>query len=438
MKVTTSIFLGLAFVFPVGAAAQTPTPDATPGGITNETADSSRVRREQAYAKLLGRAAERVDIAQAPDTSRQDECDETCKNGISKGGRARSGTFRGLRRLFRIGGGNGPDRCRRIDPSGVDRRIKIAPLNFGGHRMLARLYTVKSRLNNGTLDADMAAKAIDQWKQITRLDPRNAEGRAFLSAFSEAKDQTADEIEYLKKWMSSASPLDVQFYGRIMGSDAALTPEKASIKLGRAFLKTGKKAEAVETLSVLLVIDPENGEAIDLLTEAVDSADQNTASAALESLQQAVYANPGNVSLVDTLVRLENKSGHFDDAIKLLKEHPRKFLRKTNGRPLRCGFRWVTCSWKKTGTRKRRMNSRRPSSCGVSAMTPPIPDDQRSFAMQVFEKSIHTYKLAYRPRDVKAVLFIRGPIWQKTICLPIDNWSRFIEAWERRLRPSRS
>ena len=132
--------------------------------------------------------------------------------------------------------------------------------------MLARLYTVKSRLNNGTLDADMAAKAIDEWKQITRLDPRNAEGWAFLSAFSDAKDQTADEIEYLKKWISSASPLDVQFYGRIMGSDAALTPENASIKLGRALLKTGKKAEAVETLSVLLADDPENGEAIDLLT----------------------------------------------------------------------------------------------------------------------------------------------------------------------------
>ena len=154
--------------------------------------------------------------------------------------------------------------------------VKIAPLNFGGHRMLARLYTVKSRLNNGTLDADIAAKAIDEWKQITRLDPRNAEGWAFLSAFSEAKDADRRRDRIFEEMDQLGLAARCSVLRAYNGLGRCIDAWNASIKLGRALLKTGKKAEAVETLSVLLADDPENGEAIDLLTEAVDSADQNT------------------------------------------------------------------------------------------------------------------------------------------------------------------
>src|SRR6058998_3303903 len=77
-----------------------------------------------------------------------------------------------------------------IQPNDIDEAIALASIavrlnadNFGAHRLLARLYTFKSSLNNGKLDPDLAAQAIVEWKAVARLDPRNAEAWAFLSEF---------------------------------------------------------------------------------------------------------------------------------------------------------------------------------------------------------------------------------------------------------------
>ena len=53
--------------------------------------------------------------------------------------------------------------------------VKIDKNNFGAHRILSRLYTIKSGLNDGKLDDANTQKAIGSWKEIARLDPRNAE-----------------------------------------------------------------------------------------------------------------------------------------------------------------------------------------------------------------------------------------------------------------------
>ncbi|MEG7759724.1 hypothetical protein, partial [Listeria monocytogenes] len=69
-----------------------------------------------------------------------------------------------------------------MQPSDVDEAIMLAsiatkldPNNFGGHRIMARLYIFKSGLSGGVANPVFTQKAIAEWKEVARLDPRNAE-----------------------------------------------------------------------------------------------------------------------------------------------------------------------------------------------------------------------------------------------------------------------
>ncbi len=210
----------------------------------------------------------------------------------------------------------------------AEAAVKADPQNLGGHRMLARFLTVKSRLNNGVLDKAIADRARGAWGEVARLDPRNAEAWAFISAFAEARGQTNEQIDALKKWVSAAPPPDVGFYEGTMGGDR-LSPESASMKLASALARSGKHVEAASLLTELIADDPENADAIGLLSELVDSLKDEAGTAAVAALQQAVYANPDNISLIDVLARLNNRIGRFDDGVAVLKRSLTT-LRKTD------------------------------------------------------------------------------------------------------------
>lgn len=408
MKILTSILCSTMVAICVyTTAAQTPTP--TPAIIEIDplnkeiTADSLRGRREQAFVKLLEGQRFVWNTQRLQTQAGKANSMRLAKLAFQKAVEFDPALSEGYTALAELAVG--------MSPIDIDESIRLAaiatkiePQNFGGHRMLARLYTVKSRLNNGPLDPVFVEKAIEEWSHITRLDPRNAEGWAFLSAFSEKKNQTSEQIEMLKKWIGSASPVDNQFYGRIMGSDASLTPESATLKLGAALVKAGRKAEAVETLSILIADDPGNAEAIDLLAEAIDSTEGSAAEAAIEALQQAVFANPANVSLVDMLARLQNRTGRFDDAVKLLKISAEK-LAPGNGRAassllVSLGDLYIE---KDHYIDAAEAFENSLATRGINANSL-LPDDERDFAMYVFEKLIQTYKLSDRPRDIRTVI----------------------------------
>jgi tetratricopeptide (TPR) repeat protein len=196
--------------------------------------------------------------------------------------------------------------------------VKVNPNNFGAHRILARLYSFQSRISGGKYNPELGNKAIAEWNQVVHLDPRNAEAWALLSELYDRSGKAEASIDALKKWLASAAPIDSLFYQRLMGG-ASLSPETASMKLGSALLKAGRTREASETLSALIADDPGNTSALDLLREALENANPETGAIALESLKQAVFANPENLSLVELLAQLEAKSGRLDDAIQLLR-----------------------------------------------------------------------------------------------------------------------
>lgn len=402
-------FLAVGFQ---NAAAQTvpmttpfPTPEIFPIGpsSTETSPDGFRLRREQAYAKLLEGQRFVWNTHRLQTQAGKANSMKLAKLAFQKAVEFDPTLSEGYTALAELAVG--------MSPVDIEESIRLAttattiePRNFGGRRMLARLYTVKSRLNNGSLDAVFAAKAIEEWKYVTRLDQRNAEGWAFLSAFFDARKQNLDHIDSLKKWIASAAPVDVQFYGRIMGRDASLTAESATLKLAAALVRLGRSDEAVESLSIIIADDPGNAEAIDLLGETVDSTDGASAEVAVQALQQAVFANPANVSLVDMLARLQNRLGRFDDSVKLLRSSAEK-LAPADGRAASTLF----VSLGDLYIEKDRYTEAAPSFesalakrgiiAGVS-----LPDEDREFVMYVFEKLIQTYKLSDRTRDVRTVI----------------------------------
>lgn len=281
---------------------------------------------------------------------------------------------------------------------------KIEPDNFGGRRILARLYTYKSGLTSGKLDQVFADKAILEWKQVTRLDPRNAEGWAFLSEFYEKANRQAERIEALKKWLGSAAPIETQFYQRLMGRQESLAPEAASLKLGPALLKAGRTQEAIETLSIVIADDPDNAEAIDLLREAIESSGGEDAGVAIQALQQAVFANPGNRALVILLAHIMARAGKLDDAVKVLRASTEKLAGSD-----RIGAASLLISLGDLYNGSDR-NTEAVAAYEEALVlrgldkASTVGDDEREFAMQVFDKMIQSLKSANRPAEVRTVI----------------------------------
>ncbi len=276
--------------------------------------------------------------------------------------------------------------------------------NFGAHRILARLFTFRSRIAGRTLDPEFTGKAIAEWKEIARLDPRNAEAWAFLSEYYDRAGKTDLQIEALRKWVGAAAPIETQFYEQVMGRGSTLEPQTASLKLAPALLKTGRTREAIEVLSTVIADDPENDQAVELLRQAVSSGKSDEAALAIEALEQAGYANPESVSLVVLLADVRAKAGKMDDAVDGLNKAAKGF---EDTEPASAGL--VLMSLGDLYAEKDRSADaittyeRALKAAGYDTEAPPT-DSGRTFVMTIFEKMIKLYSIANRAEDVRATI----------------------------------
>ncbi len=383
-------------------AQNTNSPSPSPTPLT-QNSDGLRMRREQAIAKLL--EGQRYLWSSRNLRSQSGIASNTrlAKTSFQKAVELDPTLAEGYTALAEL--------AISAPPTDIDEAIllasvatKIEPKNFGSQRILARLNTFKSRLNNGVLDTTFTQKAIDHWKIITTLDPRNAEAWAFLSEFYDKTSKPEDRITSLRNWISSAVPVETQFYQRVMGGQERLTPENASLKLAAALKKTGKTREAVEILSQIVADEPENIEAVELLREAVESADNASAGIAVESLQQAVYANPSNTTLIALLAQVQARVGKIDDAAKVLRDASAKIAEtdKIASANLQVSLGDLFADAKRVNESAQSYQAAL-TIRGIEN-SEPATDDQREFAVAVFEKMIQLYKNANRPNDVKAVI----------------------------------
>jgi tetratricopeptide (TPR) repeat protein len=295
-------------------------------------------------------------------------------------------------------------------PQDADEAISLAllavrtnPNNFGARRILARLYTFQSRISSGTFNPSVGEKAIAEWRHVVRLDPRNAEAWALLAELFEKTRKTDDSIDALRKWIASATPIETRFYQMLM-SGASLAPENASLKLGSALLKARRTKEAIETLSVLVADDPANFTALDLLREAVENADSQASAIAIESLKQAVFTNPSNISLINLTADVQARSGKVDDAAKLLRDSSARLLPSDRNS---AAVLQVTLG-DILGRADRTDEAIAAYEAALSARgldkVPTLADADREFVTYVFGKMIQSLKAANRVADAKAVI----------------------------------
>ena len=296
-------------------------------------------------------------------------------------------------------------------PTDVDEAIDLANLalkikndNFGARRILARLYTFKSGLGTRSLDTASSAKAVDEWKFVASLDPRYMEAWAFLAEFYERQDNHSERIAALEKWRSSASAIDTQFYRQMTGGRATLSPETATLKLGEALLKAGKTQQAIEILAEVVADEPENGGAVELLRDAIQSGKTEDVSKAISGLQQAVFANPENVALVNLLAETYARTGRLGDATKLL-ESSALAAAKTD--KTLAGMYYVSLGEvyeKADKFADARGVYEKAISVRELEASKEFSDDERIFLGSVYERLIRVAKAEDRPADVMDVI----------------------------------
>ena len=286
----------------------------------------------------------------------------------------------------------------------VRMSVKIDPDNFGGRRLLARFLTLKTFSRSGDIDLDVAGLAAEEWKEVTRLDPRSAEAWALLSTFYEVLKKDDERIDALRKWLGSASAIDTEFFRRLFGREANLDPENAALPLGQALLKAGRTEESVEVLAALVADDPEDEEAVDTLISAVNQAKGESASTAVELLQRAVFASPANVALVDLLAKVLVKSGRRDEAIKVLKGSAANVLPRDRqaSAKIQVALGDLFALDGKTAEALAAYEDALKARGLDTAHT--FSSDERSFLISVFEKMIRVNKAANRTGDVHAII----------------------------------
>lgn len=282
--------------------------------------------------------------------------------------------------------------------------VKLNPDNFGGHHWLAWFYTIKSGIGeSNALNSSAAEKAIAEWKEIARLDPRNAEAFAFLSEFYDRTGKQNERIEALKRWLASANSLNPRFYMKIMGTPDDLSPENASLKLGKALIDAGRYSEAIEYLNRAIADNPQKTEAVELLREAIQSSDSDQSANSIEALQQAVFANPQNNSLVILLAETQARSGKIDEAAKLLSESSAK---REDGDKLSAASLQVALGdiYVEAGRFDEAVVAYRNALKARGIENRLVTEDERVFATVAYEKIIQAYKNANRFDEAKSAI----------------------------------
>ncbi len=378
----------------------------------SQSEEISRERREQAYVKLLEGQRYIWNIMRQRGQGAANNA-RLAKQALQKSVELNPNLAEGYTALAEL--------ALTMPPNDINEAISLSSLaikidknNFGAHRILSRLYTIKSRLNSegnsdggsGIIGLDEAntQKAISEWKEITRLDPRNAEAWAFLSEFYKRTNKPEERITALQKWIGSSLPLENRFYRTVLGNQEDLTPEAATVKLGDALLEVGRIPESIEVLNQAVADDPENNETIELLSKALEKADSKTSATAIQSLQQAIYANPENISLIILFARVQSRAGNINDAVKFLNEAITRLAEKD--KMTAAGLQVFLGDFYINGEKYDEAPAAYQKALTIAGIGKDnlATENDREFAITVFEKIINAYKIANRFEEAKSAI----------------------------------
>ena len=189
--------------------------------------------------------------------------------------------------------------------------------NLGAHRVLSRVYTLKSGLSEGNLDRAVADKAVAELREVVRVRQNDAEAWALLAEFYVATGREREAVEALRKWATLPASIEGRFY-QLITRGRELTPDAANARLAELLLRAGRTAEAVAAIRRAVSIEPENARYIQLLGEALEAsgaADQGV----IEELRRIVAQQPQNAAAVQMLARAQARAGRVEDAAATLR-----------------------------------------------------------------------------------------------------------------------
>jgi tetratricopeptide (TPR) repeat protein len=193
----------------------------------------------------------------------------------------------------------------------ASQAVRIDRESFGAHRLLARVYTLKSGLREGKLDKTLAERAIHELSEVTRLDANNAEAWALLGEFYQAAGRNQEAINALTRWAAAPAPAETRFFQYVTNRE--LSPDAAAARLGEAFIAAGRTTEAVATIRRAISLNPENKDYSELLAQAFEAGGNNES--AVSELQRMIAADPTNPSLPRLLARIQARTGRIAEAV---------------------------------------------------------------------------------------------------------------------------
>ncbi|HYY55981.1 MAG TPA: tetratricopeptide repeat protein [Pyrinomonadaceae bacterium] len=193
---------------------------------------------------------------------------------------------------------------------------RIDPGNLGAHRLLSRIYAIKSGLRDNNLDRKAAEQAIVELREVARLEPTDAEAWALLGEFYYAMGKTREAIEAWTRWVAATPSSDPRIF-QFVTNGRELTTDAANARLGEAFIAAGRTTEAIAAIRRAIALNPENKEYSDLLNQAFESGASDTN--AIAELQRMVTDDPSNTAVVRLLGRVQARAGRIDEAAATLR-----------------------------------------------------------------------------------------------------------------------
>jgi tetratricopeptide (TPR) repeat protein len=194
--------------------------------------------------------------------------------------------------------------------------VRVDNNNFGAHRILSRIYSLKAGLDPDKTDRVAAERAIAALKEVLRIDESDGEALALLGEFYAATGRNEEAIEAFRRWMGAPATVDTNFF-KVISQGRELSSDAAAARLAEAYLKAGRTSEAVEAVRRALAINPENSQYLALLGEAIDAGGDEPE--AIKELQRMIAANPANLAAVSLLAHAQARSGKVDDALATLR-----------------------------------------------------------------------------------------------------------------------
>ncbi|MBA3321164.1 MAG: hypothetical protein H0T45_06910, partial [Pyrinomonadaceae bacterium] len=147
---------------------------------------------------------------------------------------------------------------------------RIDPNNFGGHRLLARIFALKAGLDESRFNRAAAEQSIAELREVVRLAPNDAEAHALLGEFYLLTGRKAEAVASLTRWAAGAAGVDARFYEVITGG-RELNPAAAAARLAEVLLRENRAPEALIAIRRALALAPENAAYLSILEQVFEA-----------------------------------------------------------------------------------------------------------------------------------------------------------------------